>query len=365
MGARSLRTFAFLSAALLWACAPGGASVDAGPSDAGEAAPEELAWRAVEGSPLANRWGFAATTIGDGRTLVVGGSEVGEFEGALHDDVWVVDATTRDVTFTELETTDPPPKRYCGCAAWDPSRDQVLLYGGRDLDPLFRDAHLLDLGSNTWTEVTAPADGPTASIGCALTYSESAGAYFLLGGGTPTRANEEMWRFDPAGGSWTQVSYENGPAARTDHAFRALDGGDELLVYGGFAPSPIGGQFFADAWRYDVTAGTWSEVEYTTQAAPGRRVPWLRMEPDERAFITGFGTSGHTEDDLLADLWRFDLDDGTWEELAPTGAAPTGRGFTQPVAGAGDVVGVLLGGYNNANPVGDAWLLEGPPPPWR
>jgi hypothetical protein len=341
--------------ALAFACTPPvDPEPDAGPIDT----PVFEAWDAPE--VLAGRWGHAVADRGDGTSILFGGTRHNAFgEGAVQGGTFLVDATEHPPTVTDLEATGEPSPRYCGCAAYDASRDQVLHVAGRDLPTFFPETYVLDVAGAAWTQVETTAH-PDIGIACALAWSESEDAYYLYGGGGPTTIIGETWTMPGGGGEWTQLTPAAEPPIRYDAAMRSLDGGDTLLLIGGGNPFDANNAHFADVWTFDPVGVTWTEVVTTGGEPEGRRVPWLRLTPDESELIMGFGSYGFEIGQVNADLWRLDLGDNTWSEI-DVDNMPDGRGFSKMIpGGAPGVVGYLLTGFDGGELRRDTHALRFP-----
>jgi len=344
---------------------------DAGIEDAGEPAPfvpETLTWTAegfddsVEHHPE-DRWGFVVADRGDGTSLLFGGSERGEFDGDLLADVWTIDANTVPATLAKRDGTGPDV-RYCGCAAYDPTRGLALFVGGRgDYDEtlgrpvIHTETWRYDDNNDTFTQLTSPTQ-PDEAYGCSLVYVPDDDRFVLFGGGTDTgERSNTVYLFNPNTDLWAPVNVQGTvPTGRYDHALAYVPGSRELLMFAGFDTA-----LQADVWRYHLDDETWREVPLGV-SLPGRRTPWLRVAPDGSEAIFGFGAAGDIAvlDEPLSDLWQLTLEDEVLTALTPEGDTPKPRGFSPAIPGGEGDVGLMLGGYDGFNPIGDGVRLVAP-----
>lgn len=169
---------------------------------------------------------------------------------------------------------------------------------------------------------------------------------------------DDTWRLDLASDApaWTRLD-AMGPGARYDAVLVSVGDDEPLLLFGGAASAVSG--FSAEIWRFDPAEEDWTEVLASGGPVPGRRAGWLALEPDHTGFLVGFGLVGIQPDEVLADLWRFDLVAERWEELTPA-EGPAGRGLCLHVPGGPGSAGLLLGGYDGDGPGDDAWRLSPP-----
>lgn len=320
--------------------------------------PETHVFEAVEiDAALASRWGYGVASLGDGRSLVFGGTTTDDFGGEVKGDTFVVDGSVLPPLVTPLETSGGPGPRYCGCTAFDASRNQVLVVAGRDLGAGFEETWLLDLDTNTWSEYPGFSH-PEVSIGCALVYSPSEDFYMLYSGGGPASLTGETWHLSGEVDNWLLIDPELNPPERFDSAMFIIEDGEAALMVGG--RNPFEDESYADLWRYDLRTWRWSEVQVNGATPPGRRVPWARLTPDEKHLYMGFGSFGLERGNVLNDLWRFDFENAEWNEINVE-TAPAGRGFSKMIPmSAESAVGLLLTGYDGGEKREDTYVLRAP-----
>ncbi len=117
--------------------------------------------------------------------------------------------------------------------------------------------------------------------------------------------------------AWTQVTPATaGPPGRFDHIL-ALDlTRNRLVVFGGRSAGSLG-----DTWIFDLGSRSWREVR-TSPAPPARHGPTAVFDPQRRRVIL-FG--GQSSAGFFNDVWAFDLERETWEEVAAFGDRPSPR----------------------------------------
>lgn len=308
---------------------------------------------------MVRRWSPLVADVGDGHAVLFGGADLDNFGGSPLDDVVWFDGRGAEPHFTSIEIAPPlnpfdehkPAARYCGCAAYDPSRDQVAVVGGRSLQSFFTDTWILDLDSAAFETLPALAETPRGGLGCSLTYRVEDDAYYLFGGAGMTGSFNELWRLDGATRTWEQITVEGpAPGNRYDAWLGTHDGG--LLMVGGARNAQQ--DFHADVWTFDLTSRTWTEVVGDDQGPLGRRIPWVRKAHDGSGLYMGFGNH---DTDLLNDLWWLDLGTGAWTEQTLENG-PTARGWSPPLPGGDGVIGWLMGGFDLDEPVADLWRLD-------
>ena len=78
---------------------------------------------------------------------------------------------------------------------------------------------------------------------------------------------------------------------------------NSLFVYGGFEDS---NEYFDDMWRFDLDTQTWEEILSPSSLTPGPRSYSYMQFLSNRRLLLLFG--GSTVKGPISDLWLFDLD---------------------------------------------------------
>ena len=116
---------------------------------------------------------------------------------------------------------------------------------------------------------------------------------------------------------WTRVSVSVSPAARENHTWTVDAEGRYAYLFGG----RDGGKSFDDLWRYDLENDTWEKL------SPGGGRPSARFGHNA-VWADGFGVvvfAGQRGTDFFGDLWAYDPATDRWTELPADGAAPKRR----------------------------------------
>jgi hypothetical protein len=205
---------------------------------------------------------------------------------------------------------------------YDPVRDRVVLFGGRNNSGAFTSATWLWDGAS-WAQAS-PATVPTARAQYAAAWvatGSSAGHVALFGGVTtgfglvPAASATYTWN----GTNWVLAG--TGPAARTETSLAqstlaAPPGG--ALLFGG---EDSGSSPLCDAWQ--LSGNSWSSVANCPASGPAARygAAMVRATGFPGAPVVLFGGAGATE---YNDVWTHN--GSTWTRLSPGGP----QGATQP-----------------------------------
>lgn len=263
------------------------------------------------------------------------------------------------VAWTPTLPTLPAP-RQGGALAADPSRSEVILFGGWSSPNWFADTWAWD--GDSWRQL-APSQSPSSRSGARLTFDAARGELVLFGGGRVTNSSATTMAFDDTwtwqGNTWVQRSTPTQPAPRSDHALayhaptqrvvlfsgttanRALltdtwlwDGANwsqanpatsppargfgamvgtpqGLVLFGGaqWTTSISNLTNFDDTWTWNGT--TWAPA-LTTHRPPARRHHAMTYDADRQQVLVFSGLPGSNQA-LAGDLWSFDGVDWTAE----------------------------------------------------
>lgn len=184
-----------------------------------------------------------AFDITRGQTVMFGGRNLEGFLG----DTWEWDGSA----WSPVASTGPTA-RTGHAMVYDSARRVTVLFGGTGANGVMHDTWQWD--GISWLQIAA--GGPAARLGHAMAYDSSRGRTVLFGGTSPISPNQyldrdDTWEWD--GAAWTQVA-SGGPTARSDHAM-AFDSARNLTVMFGRK-----GLYGADTWEWNGT--TWTQATW-------------------------------------------------------------------------------------------------------
>jgi hypothetical protein len=199
----------------------------------------------------------------------------------------------------------------------------------------------------TWAQVDAGAVTPPARSGAVLAATPD-GELWLHGGLIDRAPQGDLWHFN--GEQWEEVTAEGAPSPRSEHNAVWDDERDRLVIALGQGE---GSEVFDEVWAFDPADGSWSQL--ASGGPAGRYGSCAVLDDDGQMVIThGFSTSVRFDD-----TWAFDLTQDAWADVTPTdGPTPSARclhacGYDR----SSDEI-VLFGGRNDDQPyLGDTWRL--------
>ncbi|MFZ9886941.1 MAG: Kelch repeat-containing protein [Myxococcota bacterium] len=228
------------------------------------------------------------------------------------------------------QLTGPSPGlRSRHMMAYDSGAHRALLYGGRyragttGLYTVFGDLWELDLGADSWSELSTTG-APPARVHAAFEVNGNGTKAYLFGGnkspdGTVYDVQNDLWELDLANLSWTKLT-PAGPAPDARQWFGSLFDvtRDRFVVFGGSDNNAFfSTDYKNDVWAYDVSSGAWQRLHDGASPAPaGRFGPeWVHDSESDTYLLFG----GHDDTNLgnSNDLWAFSPASNTWEQLRP------------------------------------------------
>ncbi|MFX1606143.1 MAG: kelch repeat-containing protein, partial [Promethearchaeota archaeon] len=192
-------------------------------------------------------------------------------------------------TYTLIDPATSPLWRAEPGMAYDPGRDQVILFGGEDsLDtpnPL-NDTWLYDDG--VWTQLS-PSTAPSYRRGHSMSFDIESDRIIIFGG-EPDMKND-TWAGNPSADTFVEMNPAIAPEGRTSAAMAYDSESDRIILFGGFkgGSDVLASNYFGDTWAYDYNTDTWENL--TTTGSPSVRGAASMAYDSESDRIVLFGGS--------------------------------------------------------------------------
>jgi N-acetylneuraminic acid mutarotase len=253
------------------------------------------------------------------------------------DDAYVFDIGAN--VWSQLTVAGPAPiARARARGVWDAARERAIIFGGRhragdvgDYD-FYNDVWTFDPATMSWTELSpnlAPG-APTGRMNFTFDYDAAGDRVIVHGGGTTDFTDfiidNQTWAFDLATNSWSQIGLGTPPPARIFHMATFDQAGRRLIIFGGGgADAFTATSFMRDTWVLDIATDAWSQVQ--SALSPEGRIKGEMVFDDARSRAVLFG--GH-DDQALGnnnDIWLLDMASLAWSRQ------PGGDVFNKPADG--------------------------------
>lgn len=254
-------------------------------------------------------------------------------------------------------------------AVLDAERNRILVYGGnlafpiecRPMTDITDEIWAFDLACQTWTQLTATGGPGLRARHGMVTSADGASAYLFggrvtAGGGNYTNF-ADVWQLDFATLTWTEIATTGtGPDPRS-HAAVAHDAARNRLVIFGGNTSTSGLSIVGtdDTWALDLTSGAWTRI--AEASAPPPRYAHAFAHHGDRFFV--FGGSPDFDGPFGNDAWSLDLTTDTWTQVAFGGPdAPIGRFGSGLFATDNQLI--MVAGHDSAalGNVNDIWTVD-------
>jgi N-acetylneuraminic acid mutarotase len=175
----------------------------------------------------------------------------------------------------------------------------------------------------------------------------------------PRQLTDDLWSYDVACGTWTQLGMQEAPGAQGEYAATFDTKRNRMILIAGQKGTATSPPLVEEVWAYDTAAMMWTQLKPT--GSPGARVGHRAIYDAAHDRVVMFGgekSINFNAADMLGDTWTLDFTssaDGAWLELAGTG--PTKR-RDAALATDGNRV-VLFGGASDfATYQNDVWVLD-------
>ncbi len=289
----------------------------------------ELHPEGPQGETPEERWGhYAVYDPNDGqpRMLIVGGTgcESGTC-GIDFGDVWSLDLT--QITWELLDEGTGPADRNEHTVVLDQVRRRLVVYGGKlsEGERVYGDTWAFDLTTRTWDRIHAGGAGSPGSRFGHVAVLDLDEDRMIVYGGYDNAVKNDVWAFDLAAHSWTQLrsgaigELDPQPRGRYDHTATLDPVARRMIIQGG---SEMLGTSTEECWAFRLDDDTWERLP----DGPRRCRHQMDYDADNhRAVFFGgwrYATTGQSGA-RFHDTWVLDLASDQWLELS--GAEEEGR----------------------------------------
>jgi len=254
-------------------------------------------WIWIMNTPLRALSGMAYWSSRSDQDLWIYGGR--DDAGNVYDDLWKYTRATR--TWELQQFTGGPGPRF-GAAFWyRPVASSLYLYGGKSNTSFVReDMWSLDVRALEWTLLKTTND-PGAIDDAQAALSSSTGKAYIFGGEhqDDTLTTNALWELDLETITWNQLQSDGGPSAREDLVMWFDVSQHSLFIFGGKTNNRVLGE----TWRYDIETSTWTETQ-TSETTPSPR--WgTTVCTDDEGYAFLFGGTTLDQGHMHNDVWKY------------------------------------------------------------
>jgi N-acetylneuraminic acid mutarotase len=219
-------------------------------------------------------------------------------------DTWVY----ADDNWTAIDSTEKPPVRQNGAIAYDSTRDRVVMYGGTVLAADGASFIALDdtweFDGQQWHLVTDASVGP--NVAKPIVEYDAANNQTLMLGLNADGTAPVMFRFDPVAHTWAAVTPVKMPTCVNDGHMVYREHTGRVAFFGGICS--VDTPAAEEVWEWDNAGNTWTQVTINAfSRLAGQAVAYdpLRHEVIAYGGTSAFATVLGSQTNLLRDtVWR-------------------------------------------------------------
>ncbi len=288
------------------------------------------------------------------RVILFGGGLIGEDHYYLHfNETWAY--SIEENAWRLLEIDKAPSPRSAHVMAYDPIRQQIILYGGLTTDKSrLSDTWVFDCTDDEWTKISPEGD-PRGRSDAAMIYDAANSVFVLYGGwGATNGLLDDTWIHNPEAELWAEVETDVTPGRMYGHDMTYDPVNARAILYGGHIGSPTSRLSGNGVWIFDSSNEAWIEEE-VGERPPGRHYHSASYSSGAGRLVVFGGTPGGR---LVNETWLFDFGDSTWIQL-DMDKMPSGRGLHDAVYIPEEDIILLFGGVDREfNHFNDTWVLS-------
>jgi len=229
---------------------------------------------------------------------------------------------------------------------------KLYLFGGFDTSNDLNDLWRFSFDDNTWKLLAPNSALPQGRDRHAMvTYQKT----LLVFGGYNGEYMNDMWRYSLEDNAWNQMETKaassGGPPKRRSHGMTIIK--NTIYMFGG----ANGDKTLADLWKFDIASSSWTELSSSNRPSRRSRMAFISDGQSNMFMFGGFDSANYRYD-----LWHFQEGAG-WQQVDANGDIPVERSdfdvafqrFQNPID-QGRVY--LFGGFDGKTKYNDLYAYE-------
>jgi hypothetical protein len=225
------------------------------------------------------------------RVILFGGGQV----PFASNETWAYDY--QDNNWTNMNPIVKPSSRAEHAMVYDSLNDRVILFGGWNLGPCFKDTWAYDYNNNTWKNMTPP-NPPSICLGHAMAYDSRYNVTILNGGDGTDYSYSYTWAYNYRTNVWKSMNAVYYPHARQYHKMAYDTQSDRVIMFGGKSVASTN-----ETWAYDYENDIWANMR--PQSSPSERTDSAMAYQSKNDSIILFG--GEQGFQSFQDTWVYQL----------------------------------------------------------
>jgi len=250
----------------------------------------------VRGTTLTPRLGHSTTNLPDGKLLVFGGRT----DSKHYSDIHIFDPVRLAWVRSMQSPKSYPESRAGHTAILAPDQTRIIVFGGTSAHyKYFSNTFTLDIATLTWTKQETKGEAPPKRGGhCAfLAYNKM----FIFGGFDGKKYYNDLYSLTLDTFTWSKVEASGIlPKPRSGHTATLINGGTQLLVFGGCGANS---DFLSDVHVLHLSDMHWDQPKCVGME-PQPRFRHTCSEVGNFLYIFSGTGSGN----LLSDMMQLEID---------------------------------------------------------
>jgi len=234
-----------------------------------------------------------------------------------------------------ITPTDPPlefpPARGFSQLLFHPPSGKMILFGGEsNRRTSYEDTWEYDPGTNIWME-RFPNIHPSEADGSSAVYDSESDKFIFYfsvvldsSATNGIRGISETWAYDFSTNIWENMNPTSHPEGIMGPRMAYDSESDRTILFGGGDFTASETTTFTETWAYDYDSNRWEKMK-PSKTPIGRSYFGMAYAPEQdQVFV--FGGSIQTQDeDRQNELWAYDYNTDTWNEINFSGAPNPGH----------------------------------------
>jgi uncharacterized protein (TIGR03437 family) len=278
-------------------------------------------------------------------------------------------ANAQTLRFTKLAPSDDQPSpRFDAPITYDPTSQQIYLFGGQADSPQ-NDLWAYSVPDSKWTAVQASGSLPPGRFGHTLVFDPIRRRLLTFGGQNGASFFNDTWAFDLQLQQWQLIDNGSVPAKRYGHSAIYDPVRDRMIVSHGFTDAGR----FDDTWAFDLSRNAWADISPPSNRPLRRCLHHAVYDPVRDQMLLYAGCSSGFGPCPQDDLWSFDLRTNLWTQINSPTKPPARERYgvaydlsrSRMVVFGGDGASGLLNDTWEYDPAVQNWTLatiDGDPP---
>jgi len=215
-----------------------------------------------------------------------------------------------------------PAPRGGAPAVWIPHNQRMLFFGG--MSPIMDDTWAYKTSENTWQHIAAENRlPPPPRCHHSLVADKMGEVVLMFGGFAINNRYNGTWRYDAKENYWEKLDIQGPlPDKRCLHTATYIESTNQMLIFGGIVGAgTFESNFFQDTWLLNIDVMEWEKVQAGVN--PGKRAGAISFYAGSENSVYLWG--GRKVDTFPTNLWKFNVEQKTWQKVETTGQSPEGK----------------------------------------